>query len=486
VHLLIALALHADPPPADAPPAPVPVAAPAAAPAATPATPPAPGAPAPADATAPVQLRRVHIVIDRRTERGGFVAYEDEERIVIVRDGQTLDLRKDEILDIIPLVEVGEPAAALIQQRDGGLFKALLVEDGFDAVTYKVGSVKGSLPRSSVYRVMLDIPFDEKYRRMKDAAGTADAAKRLALCDWLYRERRYELARDELKPLVDETALPEAVALLRVVEAQLAVQRKTPANDTRGGKRADPVPDEAEPPLALSGRALTPEEVNIIRVYEIDFDRPPRMQVDREVTLRLFDEFSANPLVPHSPAARDQLASGDPLNVVRLMFNLKARDYYPRIKVLSEPSALQLFRRNVHDGWLLTNCATSRCHGGPDAGRLFLMTKQASTAGVRYANLLHLLRGSPKGLPFINFESPMESGIIQGGLPRDEAIQPHPDVRGWKPVFGRTIVPQRLADTVTWIRSMYQPRPEYPVDYQPPRMEIPAPGSPEDAHEPTR
>jgi hypothetical protein len=114
------------------------------------------------------------------------------------------------------------------------------------------------------------------------------------------------------------------------------------------------------------------------------------------------------------------------------------------------------------------------------------MTKQASTAGVRYANMLNLLRGSPKGLPFINFESPMESGIIQAGLPRDEAVQPHPEVPGWKPVFGRSIVPQRLADTLTWIKSMYQPRPDYPVEYQPPRMEVPAPGSPEDAHEPTR
>lgn len=414
------------------------------------------------------------------------MAYEDEGRIVIVRDGQTLDLRKDEILDVIPLLDVPEPLPAVIQQRDGGLFKATLVEDGFDAVTYRVGSVQASLPRSTVYRVLLDIPFDEKYRRMKDAAGTTDAAKRLALCDWLYRERRYDLARDELKPLVDETALPEAVALLRVVEAQLAIQRKEPSDGASGAGRADSVPDEPEPLPARATRALTPDEVNIIRVYEIDFDRPPRVSVDREVALKLFDEHSANPMIPHSPTARDQLASGDPLNIVRIIFNLKARDYYPRIKVLSEPSALQLFRRNVHDGWLIPNCATSRCHGGPDGGRLFLMTKQASTAGVRYANLLNLLRGSPKGLPFINFESPMESGIIQAGLPRDEAIQPHPEVPGWKPVFGRSIVPQRLADTLTWIKSMYQPRPDYPVDYQPPRMEVPVPGTPEDSHEPSR
>ena len=494
MHVIIAIALLMDPPPADVPPAPPPAPAPHAPPPA-PAQPASPTTPAPASTApaadappvaAPVQPRRVHIVIDRRTERGGFVAYEDEARIVIVRDGQTLDLRKDEILDIIPLIDVSAPTPALIQQRDGGLFKASLVEDGFDAVTYRIGAVTASLPRTNVYRVILDIPFEEKYRRMKDAAGTADAAKRLALCDWLYRERRYDLARDELKPLVEETALPEAVALLRVVEAQLAVQRGSASRAGPAAREADPVPDEPEPLPAHSGRALTPEEVNLIRVYEIDFDRPPRVQVDREVALKLMDEHSANPMVPHSASARDQLASGDPLNVVRLIFSLKARSYYPSIKVLSEPSSLQMFRRSVHDGWLLANCATSGCHGGPDGGRLFLMTKQGSTAGVRYANLLHLLRGRPKGLPFVNFESPMESGLIQGGLPRDEAIQPHPEVRGWKPVFGRSIAPQRLADTLAWIRSMYQPRPDYPVEYQPPRVAVPLPGSPEDASEPTR
>lgn len=413
------------------------------------------------------------------------MAYEDEERIVIVRDGATMDLRKDEILDVIPLVDVPAPAAALIQQRDGSLFKAMLVEDGFDTISYTVGGVKGSLPRSAVYRVVLDIPFEEKYRRMKEAAGSADTAKRLALCDWLYRERKYELARDELKPLVDETALPEAVALLRVVEAQLAMRRNPDPGKARG-QRGQEVPDEPEPALSIPARPLTPDEVNIIRVYEIDFDRPPRLSVDREVALKLLDEHSANPLVPSAPAARDQLASGDPLAIVRLIFNLKARDYYPRIKVLSEPNSLQLFRRSVHDGWLIPNCATSRCHGGPDGGRLFLLTKDASTAGVRYANLLHLLRGKPKGLPFVNFESPMESGIIQAGLPRDEAIQPHPDVRGWKPVFGRDIVPQRLAETQAWIRSMYQPRPEYPVNYTPPVIDVPVPGSAQDANEPSR
>jgi hypothetical protein len=30
-----------------------------------------------------------------------------------------------------------------------------------------------------------------------------------------------------------------------------------------------------------------------------------------------------------------------------------------------------------------------------------------------------------------------------------------------------------IQDTLDWIRSMYQPRPEYPVKYIPPKLEAP-------------
>jgi hypothetical protein len=52
------------------------------------------------------------------------------------------------------------------------------------------------------------------------------------------------------------------------------------------------------------------------------------------------------------------------------------------------------------------------------------------------------------------------------------ARTPHPDVKGWKPVFSQG-TPQLMIDTVEWIRGMYQPRPEYPVEYKAPRLEAP-------------
>jgi hypothetical protein len=56
--------------------------------------------------------------------------------------------------------------------------------------------------------------------------------------------------------------------------------------------------------------------------------------------------------------------------------------------------------------------------------------------------------------------------IIQHGLPRGDAQLPHPDVHGWKPVFGKNDRLRREA--LAWIEAMMRPRPVYPVDYEPP------------------
>jgi len=152
------------------------------------------------------------------------------------------------------------------------------------------------------------------------------------------------------------------------------------------------------------------------------------------------------------------------------MFDLRARELYPKIKVQTEPYAMNLFRRRVHDTWLINNCATSRCHGGIHAGEFFLHRRGHKNERVRYTNFLILERLEiDPDWPLINYEQPMDSLIIQYGLPRTEARKPHTDVRGWKPVFGRSNK-RMLGETGKWIRSMLQPRPDYPIEYEPPKL----------------
>jgi hypothetical protein len=147
------------------------------------------------------------------------------------------------------------------------------------------------------------------------------------------------------------------------------------------------------------------------------------------------------------------------------------------VEVLSEPYALNLFREDVHNTWLMNGCATSRCHGGLQGGRLFLHRENHRDERVRSTNLLILerlrLEGQP---PLVNYEEPMMSLLVQHALPRNRARLPHPDVPGWRPVF--TPIAQPLLErTIAWIEAMMQPRPEYPIDYDPPALDpAPPPG----------
>lgn len=448
----------------------------------------APQTPPVAPETTPAAIvhKRVHVLVNKKTEIGGMLIYEDENRIVLERDGKRLEFKKDEIIDAITLLDIAQPTQAVIYRRDGSAIQVLLVADDFNEVRYSIGSTQRSLPRAEVYRTALVRTFEERYQSMKNSIDPSDAARRLALCDWLFSERKYALAKTELTTLVADTKLPQAVALLSRVEAQLklmpASESKKPStkagdsSDAQGAKRTNRLPT----------LFLTDAQVNLIRVYEIDFDRPPRVVIDPVDARAFLDDYASNPRVPADAPSRTALVEGDPMKLVRLAFDLKAREFYPKIRVVSEPEPLALFRRNVHDGWLIANCATSRCHGGPDAGRLFLSNENHTETAVRYTNLMNLLLGTSKDLPLINFADPNSSLLIQYALVADEAATAHPPVKGWKPVFGRKLNPEKLANTIAWIRSMYQPRPVYPIDYQPPDLRTPLPGSAADADEPSR
>ncbi len=435
---------------------------------------------------ATVQPRRLHLIIDRKTEVGGFLVYEDENQITIERDGKRMEYKKDDIIDAIQLVDLQNPQKAVLYRRDGSSLEINLVADDFDEVRYMLGTTVRTIPRAEVYRVGLIRSFEESYEVLKKTIHPNDVVRRLAFCDWLVSENKYELAKTELVALVAETKLPEAVTLLNRVESQLKLNNaKTLRNKAKNEGDASSQ-EISTTSRTLPTRILTDDEVNLIRVYEIDFDHPPRIVINPADVRAFFEEFGSSPRIPSDAPSRTALVEGDPMKIVRLAFELKARDFYTKIRVVGEPDSLSLFRRNVHDGWLIPNCATSRCHGGPDAGKFFLTNEDHADARVRYTNLLNLLLANSKDIPLVDFTDPNRSILIQYALPREEATTPHPPVKGWRPVFGRKLNQDKLASTLSWIRSMYQPRPVYPIEYQPPDLRTPEPGTPQDADEPTR
>ena len=425
------------------------------------------------ETTAP---QRVHLWVDRYEEIGGEVVEEDHELIVIRTPGGELrTFPKGRLIRVIRLVDVEEPHPGIVELRDGTILSGDLVSDGWDEVVIRIKGVNSKLPRASVVQCRLDLTLEQKYRRFKELLAPDAWLRRFEIATWLFEEEAYELARIELTDIVSKTQMPEAIELLRIVDAQIAMQNDT-LPPARWTERPDRDGDRGPVDLRdmLPQELLSSEDVNIIRVYEIDFRDPPtRIHVEPDTIRDFLETYGADKRIPADSAGRTRLFRAEPLEIVDLMFELKARDFYSRIEVQSEPPVLNLFRQKVHDAWLIPNCATSRCHGGLDGGRFFLHRRGSKNERVRYTNLLILERWNELDRPLIDFDDPGNSLLIQYALPRNEARFPHPDVKGWSPAF--TPSNQRLLrDSLRWIASMYRPRPNYPVDYEAPVIAPPA------------
>ena len=524
---LRAVALQDPAPPAgQQPPAPAqaaPTGTPATQPAATPAPPakpaiePAPPAPAPAtsptESTAPATPapaaeapRQVWIFIDRWKEFGGTVTADTDLDITVYDGHETRTFRKAKVLDVIEIVHPKPGQRGLVQLRDGTVVRGEIIRDTLEEVEFKVDTVQGKLPRSQVYRVVLEMDFDARYARIKASISPEEHGRRLGLARWLTDQGRLDLAITELEALLRDADIEEARDMLRDVNARVKLAQAVEVNKRSRAKPAPEAGNTASTPGTAPGadpatgpartgdskgtataeapkgpptsREMLPKDllsnadVNLVRVYEIDFKDPPRMTVSPEGVRQLILRYGSSALVPADSQARNALYSKSGTELAHLLFDLKARDLYGYIEVDEDPASIAKFRTRVHNSWLIGNCATSRCHGGVDAGRFFLYTGNAKDQRIRYTNLLTLLNFKVDGKPMVNFEDPPNSLLIQYALPRTTARYPHPDVKGWKPVFGNS-TPQLMQDTLDWIRSMYQPRPEYPVKYIPPKLDAP-------------
>lgn len=425
---------------------------------------------------APGSKPRVYLFVDRRTEAMGYVESEDNDELVLNWKDQLKTYAKARILKIVRLVEPRPGQFGIVHLRDGQQRRGVILEDGFEGVVMQIEGIRTPIPRSLVYSVELEPTFEEKLDRFRMATAPDDWPGRIELSRWLIQERRYELARQELEEVLTLTESVEAKRLYTIVTAQLALGARPSESpdefdpDGRPSRAAARTSGPVDQRDLLPERLLTTSDVNLIRVYEMDLRNPPRTMVPPDTIRKLLENYASSDLIPARSEQRTALFRAESADVISLMFRLKARELYPEIEVLSEPPHLNTFRQRVHNAWLIPNCATSRCHGGLDAGRFFLHSRNYKDDRVRYTNLMILDQLEIDGRRMIDYDDPTMSLLVQYALPRTQARTPHPDVRGWRPVLS-TESPKLLEDTLSWIRAMFRPRPKYPVDYEPPKLE---------------
>lgn len=366
--------------------------------------------------------------------------------------------------------------------KDGRRIEGRLIRQDPAEVVVDIAGFETVFNMADVLRVEPVPDVEEHYRKIRAVIRDDDVEQLLLLVDWLRDREAFGFALTELDHILRiDPANSDAIALKKQVESLIKLRAETAARGSPPGDHPHP-PTPRRPKFPI----LTDDQINLLKVYEVNLGQPPRMSVDRETVKELIDAFEGNELIPQSAEGRAALARRPAERILELMFRLKARDFYGRVKVEGEPTAFKLFRENVHRGWIVNSCASNSCHGGQMAGRLWLDNENQNSERTIYTNFLILDRYRlPDGTPLINYEEPARSPLLHMALPREESLYPHPLVAtsrsaAWKPVIG-SVDDRRFRETVEWINAMYRPRPEYPITYAPP---VPTNGVPEMPREP--
>jgi len=369
-----------------------------------------------------------------------------------------------------------EPVETELVLKDKRRIVGVLISKNDETVTLSVGGVPTTFNMYSVEGMRTLPSIDEQYRSLRASIDPGDAEGLVRLAEWLRSRRRLDEALIEVdRALKSEPTNSDA----RNLKTLIIEQQKLAAARRPDAPTAKPAPKTKEAPApAPAFPLLTDAQINLIRVYEVDLTRPPRLVIPRAVIDEFIDAYAGTRVegkdtIPNVPEKRAMFVRLPAPEILSYMFALRAREFYGKVQVLENPRAMTMFRDDVNRGWLVNSCATSRCHGGEEAGRLWLYDKKPMSDAAAYTNFFILENfKTSEGVPLINYDEPAMSPLLQLGLPREQSKFKHPEVGGagaprWKPAFRGTDDPKFEA-TVQWIRAMYPKRTAYPIDYSPP------------------
>jgi hypothetical protein len=383
----------------------------------------------------------------------------------------------------------GEEREALIVLDDGQRLEGVLVEDTTTQVTLRIGDIATPIPRERIQRVTVLPPVIERYRDLRAAMTDDDADGLVSLADWLVRRRRLDLALQEMEALLIRRPDFEPARQMRDLVAQQIMlrDRRTPPSLPAGPAPGQPsIQSDAGTAAAPAVPLLSAEQINLIKVFELDLANPPSLSIPRPVMERALERYAGNPLIPASREGREAILRQGPVEQLDLLFRLRAREFYGSVRVQGQPESIRRFKDDVHATFLINACATSACHGGLEAGRLVLANRRPQSDPTVYTNLLILERfRTSDGRPLIDWDQPERSVLLHMGLPREDSLARHPVVPragttsdAWRPTF-RSTDDLRFQEIVRWMKSMYQPRPDSGMDYTPVRpFTPPAPAAP--------
>lgn len=221
---------------------------------------------------------------------------------------------------------------------------------------------------------------------------------------------------------------------------------------------------------------LTEEDINLIKVYEVDLetDPPPRVVIAREELRDFVKEFqNDDPDLRGKANQEDFLRSKGHIQLAKI-FDHRARDYYKHVSIRSQIKSLREFG-NIHRNYVLEYFQPTFANGEIPELFLFARTRGLNAQRLQMTNFYILTQSSVDGKLLIDRNEPQDSLLVQWALPREEAKFPAPDgLEKWRPRF-RDIKDKRCKALISWIQSLRTGNQgfNYGVSYTPPKHQKP-------------
>lgn len=400
---------------------------------------------------------------------------------------------------LIALVLQGQAAArvAVITTADGQRFTGEVQGETADSITILIASIPRTFEKAGLASLEFRLTAREEFAQRRAKLADEDVQGRFELALWAYTQQAHDLAKKELDDLVVRAPDNTSVAnLARAVDSAIELQKsQTPASPSSPSTPAVPsaqtpgvaVPATPAANVKLPTKMLVDRDINIIRIYETPLDDKPVVNVPSDVFDTIFKEHAASDLVPKGVAEQNRLRSKTGRSgweTLNLITKLSARNLYPKLQLPNDPASFQTFK-NIHRTYVLGYCATNECHGGANAGPLFLFNGRPTDNQTVYTNFYILNAYSNDKGYMIDRSKPEQSLLIQYGMPPAMASLKHPNVPGWSP---RILTPNdaSLRTIREWVgKELLRGGGDYPgVDYVIPNMTKTAPAPVEPAAPP--
>ncbi len=310
--------------------------------------------------------------------------------------------------------------------------------------------------------------IEAEYHSRSQKLAPDDLQGHLDLALWCREKQAWDLLAEECEYILSTDKgkdSRQAQLLLELAKTKLASQPAA-TSTTQQPQGATGKQGQAGKPALL-----TDEQVQILKRAEIKVDsREPvgriRAEFKNDVLKRFWNEYSTTRTLSRDAWA-DFLKSSPGVKVLTILAEVRAGRVSPSLAddiiITSDPIIFEEFIRRV-EPIILSGCATSKCHGGTEAGDFALYNERVMKENTHYTNFLILEQYKHDDLSMINRDFPEQSLVVQYGLPPDAQNVAHPTQID---TLYRSPDDPRLAIVLRWIGALDLPAPEYGITLEP-------------------